>query len=58
MEIPDIKDDGCPYRNKCAELGIDIAETCIGSEYGECLKFQGYENEKAMYVFDGLVGFE
>jgi hypothetical protein len=56
METPEIKDDGCPYRSKCAELGIDPTEVCIGSEYGKCLKFQEYESEKAMYVFDGLVG--
>jgi len=56
MEISDLKDDGCPYRSKCSEEGIDIVEICIGSEYGKCLRFQKYEEQKAEYVFDSLVG--
>ena len=56
MEFPDFKDDGCPYRSKCVEQAIELVETCIGSTYRSCLKFKKYEDEKAAYVFDSLVG--
>ncbi len=40
------EDSGCTYIDKCAQLRVELAETCLYPPYDNSSKFRDYEKQK------------